>query len=256
MNLNRYIQGIRKGHEINRLERKAIEDSFLADAMEGYDKIRGDHEVRIKRMQDRISAQTRQPNHALQYWSVAAGLFLIIAMGGGYLLLEYLNRPKIVLVAETAVKPPDTIPTEKPDEIVADSPAEKPDKQKEFPTNSDEPEETIIVKDEEVTNDSKMEIEMEMLTEADTVSISQPVTGINAYNEYLKTNLIRPEDEECRDTTGVVSLSFSIDKNGRPYNIQITKPLCPLADWEAMRLIREGPNWTVSELIATANVYF
>jgi len=90
----------------------------------------------------------------------------------------------------------------------------------------------------------------------DTVATPQPVIGIKAYTEYLRANLIRPTDEECKNVTGFVTLSFPIDKNGRPYDLRIIKSLCPLADWEAMRLVKEGPSWTVSESIATVNVYF
>jgi hypothetical protein len=276
MNLIRYIQGIRKGTEINRLERKAMEDPFLAEAMEGYDKIREEHEVRIKRMQSKVSAQTRSSNSALHHWSIAATILLIIGIaGGGYFLWNRFNEPETVLVAESTTKPSDTIALENLEEqVITDSLLVEYEPQ-DYSYAYDKQIETTIIQAEKPANEQEIQmppaINLAELTEAppsrevsaekktlnvDTISIPQPVTGFKAYNEYLKKNLIRPTDEECKNITGIVTLTFSIDKNGRPYNIHIVKSLCPLADWEAMRLVKEGANWTTSESIATVNVYF
>jgi outer membrane biosynthesis protein TonB len=298
MNLIRYIQGIRKGREINRLEREAMEDLFLADALEGYDKVCGDHEIRIKGMQNRISAQTRSSTHTLHYWSIAACILLVIGIGGSYILWDEFNQPEAILIAEsTALKPSDTATLENLEEVTpADSPVTEY-KLKEYSTAQDKQSEAIIIKEEEVANEQEITMlpvmdlaelksesplkkvsteklpvmdladlkgesplkevspEKKALT-VDTVSIPRPVAGINAYNEYLKKNLIRPADGECKNITGVVALSFPVDKNGRPYNLRIIKSLCSLADWEAMRLVKEGPDWTTGESVATVNVHF
>jgi hypothetical protein len=272
------MQGIRKGTEINRLEREAKENLLLSDAMEGYDKIRnGEHETRIKRMQNNIAAQTRPSNSTLFYWGIAASILLIIAIvAGGYFLWNQFNGPETILVKENISKPLDTIAAEKSDETAA-GPLAKPEVQTDHAAviNSAPPE-TTIVNDEEITSipdanklpvaDTIQSIPIDS-TENEVITIEngeqknsilppEPLLGYNAYNEYLKKNLIRPTDEECKTATGFVSLSFLIDKNGYPYNIHITKSLCLLADWEAMRLVKEGPLWTTSESLATINIYF
>jgi len=40
MNLLTYIQGKRKGKEAHRIEKEAMRDPFLADALEGYDEVK------------------------------------------------------------------------------------------------------------------------------------------------------------------------------------------------------------------------
>ena len=49
MKLLDYIQGLRKGKEAHRLERESMQDPFLADAMDGYSQVEGNHEQRIKK---------------------------------------------------------------------------------------------------------------------------------------------------------------------------------------------------------------
>ena len=280
MNIFKYIRGSRKGKEINRLEREAMEDPFLADALEGYDKIHGDHEARIKRIQDKISAQTRSSNNVFRYWAVAASILLIIGMGGGYFLWNEFNQSKKMLVAESSSilldkagsenleekKAPDSSKMDYAPKIYAEMDDKQPVKKKEAEfdnlTSDLQQEKGVDIKD---LTEHKVIVEAPktsaapsegMAFRADTVSTPQPVIGVKAYNEYLKTNLIRPTDEECKNATGVVTLSFPIDKNGHPYNIRIIQSLCPLADWEAMRLVKEGPIWTISDSIAIVNVYF
>jgi len=268
MNIIRYIQGIRKGREINRIEREAMEDPFLSDALEGYDKVRGDHEIRIKKMQNKISAQTRPSNHAFRYWAVAASILLLIGIGGSYFLWDELKQPETILVAESAPIQLDTTSLED----LADNSPEAEYAPKDYSDNYDKrPEvmkaevaENLISDNQQYEGidirdfaEHKVIVEAEkMALKADTTTIPQPTVGIQAYDEYLKTQLDRPMDEECKDITGYVTLSFSIDKNGRPYDIRVIKSLCPLADWEAMRLVKGGPAWTTSESIATVNVYF
>lgn len=47
MKLLDYIRGLRKGKEAHRLEKESMKDPFLADAMDGYHQVEGDHEEQI-----------------------------------------------------------------------------------------------------------------------------------------------------------------------------------------------------------------
>lgn len=84
----------------------------------------------------------------------------------------------------------------------------------------------------------------------------QPVVGKRAYRKYLKKNLAHPTDSACTRKKGKVQLSFSIDKHGRPENILVKKSFCPSASQEAIRLIEEGPNWTVREDTVSITIQF
>jgi outer membrane biosynthesis protein TonB len=88
MKLFQYIQGNRKGKEINRLEKEAMKDPFLADALEGFDKATTDnHELRIEEMRAEILNKTKSgKNHIVRYLSLAASVLLIVGLGGYFLL--------------------------------------------------------------------------------------------------------------------------------------------------------------------------
>ena len=55
MKLIDYITGNRKGREARRIEREAMDDPFLHDALEGYDAVPGDPTDAIRRMQRRVT---------------------------------------------------------------------------------------------------------------------------------------------------------------------------------------------------------
>jgi outer membrane biosynthesis protein TonB len=86
MNLLDYIQGNRKGKRANRLEREAMQDRFLAEALEGYDTVDGDHVQQIALLRTRLSARTRRAGRTATYAGIAAGLLMFLAVGSYFLL--------------------------------------------------------------------------------------------------------------------------------------------------------------------------
>lgn len=62
MKLLRYIQGLRKGKDAHRIERDAMEDPFLTDALEGFDTVDANHTERIERMQRRVAQLSQRDN--------------------------------------------------------------------------------------------------------------------------------------------------------------------------------------------------
>ncbi|MDR2473322.1 MAG: carboxypeptidase-like regulatory domain-containing protein [Tannerella sp.] len=89
MSILDYIKGNRRGKAANRIERAAMEDPFLREALEGYDAVpSNEHAARIKALRKKVTAQA--DSHALRYWSIAASLLLLLGLGGGGYL--YLNR--------------------------------------------------------------------------------------------------------------------------------------------------------------------
>ncbi len=55
MKLLDYIRGLRKGKEAHRLEKESMQDPFLADAMDGYRQVEGNHELRIEKLRMQVS---------------------------------------------------------------------------------------------------------------------------------------------------------------------------------------------------------
>ncbi len=88
MKLLDYIKGFRKGKDAHRIEREAMKDPFLSEALEGYDSVNGDHADRITRMQKQIVRKSQQKTNPWKYWSVAAGILLCISLGSYWFLKD------------------------------------------------------------------------------------------------------------------------------------------------------------------------
>lgn len=91
-----YIHGNRKGKDAHRIEKDAMEDPFLADAIEGYDSIPGNHAERIARMRSAITARSarKKPHGA---WKVAVAAVGLIVIASGYFIL--MNHQSSMLTA-------------------------------------------------------------------------------------------------------------------------------------------------------------
>lgn len=84
----------------------------------------------------------------------------------------------------------------------------------------------------------------------------EPVIGQKEYKKYLQDNMIRPQDEDCRNVKGKVVLQLSVDKDGNPTHILVIKGLCRSLDREAVRLVKNGPKWKYGTLRANVEVQF
>lgn len=87
-------------------------------------------------------------------------------------------------------------------------------------------------------------------------TVPEPLIGKKEYNKYLKENIIRPRDGECKDKKGKVIMQISVDKDGNPVNIYVIKALCKDLDKEAVRLVKNGPKWKYGTLRADVEVQF
>ena len=96
MKLLDYIKGNRKGKAAHRTELEAMNDPFLAEALEGFDAVDGRHDEVIARLQGRVTARAAaRPKRRLRYWGVAAVVVLFLGLGGVYLGLMR-NRPDVL----------------------------------------------------------------------------------------------------------------------------------------------------------------
>ncbi|MDR0680454.1 MAG: hypothetical protein LBG15_01185 [Dysgonamonadaceae bacterium] len=283
MSLRDYIQGRRKGRDINRLERRAMQDMLLADALDGYDKIKGDHICEIEELQKQISQRTHSKNNDLRNWGIVACLLLIIILGS-YLFLkdtQYLSDEYIVVRSKEPeinlqVPPKEDIPVTA-NENTGKMGFSSPKETDQLPEFIPEPNETFIDKNsiaeqylsKEDTNRTDLTInsidfqELQLIAKAENESQTdktapdisdlqktqspiapEPVIGNYDYEIYLKRNVVIPADSDCKNVKGNVILSFYVNENGRPFGMNVKQSLCPTADEEAIRLIREGPDWT------------
>ena len=71
---------------------------------------------------------------------------------------------------------------------------------------------------------------------------ASPVTGFRKFKEYIENNLHYPE-EHTTNTREVVVLSFMISKDGHPKDIFVLKSPGKKFSEEAIRLLKNGPDW-------------
>jgi TonB family protein len=79
----------------------------------------------------------------------------------------------------------------------------------------------------------------------DTVLNVEPADGWNNYGVYLDNNLFPSEEIVQKNIHGEVEVSFDVLSNGAVSNVNIAKSLCSDCDKEALRVIKEGPQWKV-----------
>ena len=81
----------------------------------------------------------------------------------------------------------------------------------------------------------------------DTVLNVEPVDGWSNYDTYLNNNITLPSEVLQKNIHGDVEVSFDLQKNGKMSNVNISKSLCGNCDAEALRVIKEGPQWKVKK---------
>ena len=71
----------------------------------------------------------------------------------------------------------------------------------------------------------------------------EPMGGMEAYQDYLRTAMRKPDAAMQANVRGKVGLRFSVNKDGRPIQIVTTKSLGYGCNEEAIRLVQEGTFW-------------
>ena len=101
MNLWKYIQGDKKGRDAHRIEREALEDPFLQDALDGFDAVKDNHIERIETLQRQVTIASRSSKrHLFSKWSIAASILLLISVGG-YLFFTNKGEDKTLIAQQT-----------------------------------------------------------------------------------------------------------------------------------------------------------
>ena len=112
MKLVDYIRGHRKGKEACRLEKESMKDSFLADAMDGYQQVEGNHESRIELLRQQISTRSsKKRNMYAIIGSIAACLVIGFGISFYFLFLKNDVMEKPSLAKENTIIPKDTSTT-------------------------------------------------------------------------------------------------------------------------------------------------
>ncbi|GAB3002585.1 M56 family metallopeptidase [Cyclobacterium sediminis] len=71
-----------------------------------------------------------------------------------------------------------------------------------------------------------------------------PYEGMQGWNKYLSQNLKYPQSARDQKLEGTVYLQFIINKEGKLINPTVIKSVDPDLDAEALRVIKNSPDWT------------
>ncbi len=126
VNFKDYIHGKRHGQEANKLEREAMADPFLQDAIDGYDSVQGSHSSAVEKLEKQLAPQTRRLDKRMWVWAAAAVLVLLI--GIPLLLWQPGAKKDITVASSEPVKQESEIRTPAPQKdsvLVADNLARK-----------------------------------------------------------------------------------------------------------------------------------
>jgi hypothetical protein len=91
-----YIQGKRRGKEANMLEREAMNDPFLQDAIDGFDAVQGDHVQAIHDLEDRLDQKASKRKRLISYrlWAFGAAASVALMLGIGSLFHFSMKQPE------------------------------------------------------------------------------------------------------------------------------------------------------------------
>ena len=300
MRLKDYIQGNRRGKEANRLEREAMSDPFLQEAIDGFDAVAGNHAQIIERLETKFTRPAVSMNrytNLLWYGSIAASILLLVGVSAYFFLgktektspmiaMNQLNENKEIIPYETMssqllqMEEKQQQETQAPPKMQAITP--ELEKSMEI-TQKDADIVDAVANDvvvdvhevvvAEVCEDSETHA-IKPSNDEQTVSLKQndlalsevAVTGYGAQKKSTVTDAVSksavqsPFGEKefqnycqqngnknvCDGKQVFVKLSFSINENGKPTDINYKKYSCEEAKKEMERLLSSSPAWTMT----------
>jgi len=77
---------------------------------------------------------------------------------------------------------------------------------------------------------------------------AEPVNGYDYLFSYFRSNLTYPKEAVADSIQGVLTVSFVINKEGKPQNVEFQKSLGAPFEKEALKLIQQMPPWKPASL--------
>jgi hypothetical protein len=118
LQISKYLKGELDARAMHQLERRALDDPFLADAIAGFEEVKTDQKDNLTDLSDRLQKRIAQKERRIIPWgplSVAASILIII--GAGIWFLSGRQTEKTTLIAQdikVEKKKPDTVTVSAP----------------------------------------------------------------------------------------------------------------------------------------------
>ncbi|MDR1755636.1 MAG: energy transducer TonB [Culturomica sp.] len=227
-----YFRSGEKGRMANRLERDALSDPFLYEALEGLREAGEDPVKSIALLRGKLKKQAggfrRNKYGRFALWGgIFAGMaVLVLCLTTGKEKTESCSpvqpadstiAPRVSLPAAPVVREPEAAPGQPAGEIRDGSAGLAPEEK-----NTD------------------------WLIEVDNTSQpgSVPVVPLEAYNRYIRDSLRYPSDALEQKLSGKIKMSFIVNRHGRPSRIRVVEWINHSCNHEAIRLLDKGPVWS------------
>lgn len=99
LQISKYLKGELDARAMHQLERRALDDPFLADAIEGFEQAKADQKTNLDELQDRLHKRIAQKERRIIPWeplSIAASILIIIGAGIWFLNGRQSEKPPLV----------------------------------------------------------------------------------------------------------------------------------------------------------------
>lgn len=259
--LEDYLDGKLDSKAMHQIERQALEDPFVAQALAGLSESprRAEQSVSLlqKQLYERIAQQQVQKKDSVYTWQrlsvAAAAAVMFISVSIIFFMRDKQNREQIAkgqprrVEVNMAPTEPVTADSIKGDTYAANMPAKTavpvaPVKYKVIKEKI-----PAVVAETNITDTATVNNPVAMAKTAGvnariaTVApaVSAPIGGWASLDSYISDN----NKFKGTNSGKFVELSFLIDKEGKPSDIRVTKGAEKELDEEAIRLIKEGPRW-------------
>lgn len=219
LTIQQYLEGKLDPEVAHQLEKQALEDPFLWDALEGYSTYRdpsADLSILQRQLHERIvhlQENKKVFDLSWQRLSVAAAAAVMFISAGILFWMNSQQAPE--LLASQSQKPVEVNVIDR-------------DSVKAVISTTDRPELASLNQKDARVNASQ----------------NAPVSGWQKYREYLELNTLKFSPESRLN--GSVLLSFQVGTDGKPSNIRVVKGINEAYDKEAVRLLKTGSRWTAA----------
>ncbi len=216
--IQRYLAGQLSPQEMHELEREALDDPFLADAIEGYGMQNQVNHGQLSLLQQRLAqriAGKQQDKNLFFFNSQRLGIAATAAVLFVLVTLLYFMRNSIFTTDESY--------------------SAATEKQKEFFIEGELPQKINVTPVAELT--------------ADTDLSASPLMGWEAYNQYIQDTFKWGEAFQFTRVGDQYNIQFKVNEQGMAYDIQIhqdpnsTEPIHPDLAHEIRKLLSAGPKW-------------
>ena len=292
--IEKYFSGQMNPAEMHALEKSALNDPFLAEAMEGYhhqknnwDEVKK-HAAFLEENLDKKVIEKKAPVFIMnQAWLRIAAVFIVLFLAGGIAWYNwYREDPATTILADNIT--PSTIQKDtifqRPDTtLLAENKSSrgKVEIQKPAPIKppvSSEKDAATITEASPVTamQENKQGDSIEVfsrksaLSKADAPVISAqkemkteklpaPLGGLKAFDQYVQERIIFYKKVMTKNyIRGKIKIGFTINTIGQPVDYKFIQSLSPTMDSLAAKILHEGPLWTpaIHDLNAEVEFHF